>query len=443
MTNLTIIEKTEDAGTDDGSVVSGSSHAGSAMDGDLLVQVEGVSKKFCKNLKRSLVYGIQDLGNELIGRNPSHDHLRKDEFWAVSNVSFTLRRGECLGLIGHNGAGKSTLLKMLNGLLRPDVGRIEINGRVGALIELGTGFNPILSGRENIYVNAQLLGFSREEIDERLEDIIEFSEIREFIDAPVRTYSSGMKVRLGFSIASQMSPDVLIIDEVLAVGDLGFRMKCLTKLGDMLANSAVIFVSHQMSQVARISNKVLMLDHGRVHTYTTDVPYGLLQYFNAFKGSTSVATGDGKVILHSVSIAGDHCEKNPDHDSWIVLQRSTIRITLSLESFLENGWFHISIGFIDKESRVVANLFSLYDHDPFSAKGRFSVTIETSDTKLTQGQYALSLTVNGISSKGTRQFVHLYNSNIGQVVVTGKASTWAPVIFNGTWSVSSGELENG
>lgn len=416
--------------------VSGISHSGSAANGDLLVQVDGVSKKFCKNLKRSLVYGVQDLGNELIGRNPSHSTLRKDEFWAVNDVSFSLRRGECLGLIGHNGAGKSTLLKMLNGLIRPDKGRIEMTGRVGALIELGTGFNPILSGRENIYINAQLLGFTRDEIDEKLEDIIEFSEIREFIDSPVRTYSSGMKVRLGFSVAAQMNPDVLIIDEVLAVGDLGFRMKCLSRLGSLLANSAVIFVSHQMSQVARISNKILMLDHGKVHTYTTDVSNGLLQYFNAFKGSTNIATGDGKVILHSVSISGDHCEKNPDHDSWIVLQGSTIIITLSMESFLEYGNFHVNLSFIDKESRVVASIFSFYDCEPFEAIGKFFLSIETSDTKLTQGQYNLGITITGLSKFGSRQYVHLFNSNIGQLIFTGKPSTFAPVVFNGVWSLN-------
>lgn len=423
--------------------VSGLSHSGSAANGDLLVQVDGVSKKFCKNLKRSLVYGVQDLGNELIGRNPSHDTLRKDEFWAVNDVSFSLRRGECLGLIGHNGAGKSTLLKMLNGLIRPDKGRIEMTGRVGALIELGTGFNPILSGRENIYINAQLLGFTRDEIDTKLEDIIEFSEIREFIDSPVRTYSSGMKVRLGFSVAAQMNPDVLIIDEVLAVGDLGFRMKCLSRLGSLLANSAVIFVSHQMSQVARISNKILMLDHGRVHTYTTDVSNGLLQYFNAFKSIGSVSTGDGKVDLKSISITGDHCKKNPDFPSWTVLQRSTIRISLSLESHLENGRIYISLGFIDKESRVVANLFSYYDHDAFEAQGSFTVTVETSDTKLTQGQYAISLGINGVSPTGTRQFLHYYNSNVAQLIVDGKASTFAPVIFGGTWQHSAEQMDHG
>ncbi|MDP3817157.1 ABC transporter ATP-binding protein, partial [Pseudomonas sp.] len=198
---------------------------------EALVKVDGVSKKFCRSLKRSLWYGMQDLGSELIG-NPhgGGGDLRKDEFWAIKDVSFELKRGECLGLIGRNGAGKTTLLRMLNGLIKPDQGRIEMRGRVAALIALGAGFNPILTGRENIYVNASVLGLRKREIDEKFEEIVEFAELGEVIDAPVQSYSSGMSVRLGFSIAVRMDPDVLIVDEVLAVGDMGFRSKCYNEI---------------------------------------------------------------------------------------------------------------------------------------------------------------------------------------------------------------------
>src|SRR5206468_4283587 len=201
------------------------------VDGNVLVHVEHVSRRFCRNLRRSLWYGIQDIARDLnpFGRNSSggSSSLRKDEFWAVNDVSFELRRGECLGLIGRNGAGKTTLLKMLNGLIKPDCGCIEIRGRVGALIALGAGFNPILTGRENIYVNGAVLGLTKREIDEKIEEIIDFAEIREFIDSPVQSYSSGMQVRLGFAMASSLNPDILLLDEVLAVGDMGFQAKCL------------------------------------------------------------------------------------------------------------------------------------------------------------------------------------------------------------------------
>jgi len=168
------------------------------MPGDVLVQAAGVRKKFCRSFKRSLWYGLQDMASEVLGRQAGHECLRPDEFWAVDDVSFELRRGECLGLIGHNGAGKTTLLKMLNGLIRPDQGRISMRGRVGALIALGAGFNPILTGRENIYVNGSVLGLTKAEIDAQIDEIIDVAEMRDFIDAPVQSYSSGMAVRLGF-----------------------------------------------------------------------------------------------------------------------------------------------------------------------------------------------------------------------------------------------------
>jgi lipopolysaccharide transport system ATP-binding protein len=235
---------------------------------DVLIKVEGVSKKFCSSLKRSLWYGMQDLGNELLGRrHGGNGELREEEFWAVKDVSFELKRGECLGLIGHNGAGKTTLLRMLNGLIKPDQGRIEMLGRVGALIALGAGFNPILTGRENIYVNASVLGLSKREINEKIDEIIDFAEIGEFIDSSVQSYSSGMQVRLGFAIAAALKPDVLLLDEVLAVGDTAFRAKCFQRIGKILSNTCVIFVSHDQNQIARICDQVMLVRKGEVAFY--------------------------------------------------------------------------------------------------------------------------------------------------------------------------------
>jgi lipopolysaccharide transport system ATP-binding protein len=244
---------------------------------EVIVKAEGVRKKFCRELKRSLWYGLKDIASDLnpIGRNSAdglppgpaverRHELRPGEFWAVNDVSFEVRRGECLGLIGHNGAGKTTLLKLLNGLFKPDSGRIEMRGRVGALIALGAGFNPILTGRENIYVNAAVLGLTRKETDERLEDIINFAEIREFIDAPVQGYSSGMAVRLGFAIAAHCRPDILLLDEVLAVGDMGFQAKCFNALGEFRnRGTAFVLVSHNMHQITRFCSRALYLDHGQ------------------------------------------------------------------------------------------------------------------------------------------------------------------------------------
>lgn len=253
------------------------------MNNEVLVKVEGVSKKFCRDLKRSLWYGLKDMSSEMLGRKGNHTRLRDDEFWAVKDVSFELKRGECLGLIGHNGAGKSTLLKMLNGLIKPDSGSITMKGRIGALIELGAGFNPILTGRENVYINGQILGFTRKEIDDKFDEIVSFAEIPDFIDMPVQNYSSGMKVRLGFAVAAQMEPDVLIIDEVLAVGDIGFQIKCFNQISKIAQKSAIILVSHSMVNIGRLCNQVLLMDRGSVDSKTFDVALAIEQYYAKFK----------------------------------------------------------------------------------------------------------------------------------------------------------------
>jgi lipopolysaccharide transport system ATP-binding protein len=254
-------------------------------EGEVLVRVEGVSKKFCKDLKTSLRYGLSDVAGQVIGRQRSKE-LRPKEFWAVKDVTFELRRGECLGLIGRNGAGKTSLLKMLNGLVKPDHGTITMRGRVGALIALGAGFNPILTGRENIYVNGAVLGLSKARIDERVEDIIDFAEIREFIDSPVQSYSSGMTVRLGFAIATAMDPDVLILDEVLAVGDAAFRHKCYHRINAIMKNCAVILVSHSMSQIAAVSSAVGMMRKGQFQLFPSVVEgIGAYNTENADTGS--------------------------------------------------------------------------------------------------------------------------------------------------------------
>jgi lipopolysaccharide transport system ATP-binding protein len=246
------------------------------MSGDVLVRIDGVSKKFCRDLKRSLWYGLKDAAADLIGRDGGSS-LRQEEFWAVEDVSLELRRGECLGLIGRNGAGKTTLLKMLNGLIKPDKGRIEIRGRLGALISLGAGFNPILTGRENVYVSGSVLGLTTKEIDARFDEIVDFAGIAEFIDAPVQSYSSGMHVRLGFAVATALQPDVLLLDEVLAVGDAAFRAKCYDRLARMRDAAAFVLVSHDTDQIARVCSRVLVLERGR-ERHLGDVSPGIRLY---------------------------------------------------------------------------------------------------------------------------------------------------------------------
>jgi lipopolysaccharide transport system ATP-binding protein len=267
--------------------------------GETLIKVEGLSKKFCRSLKKSMWYGMQDIGRELIGKRHGADGvLRPDEFWAVKDVSFQIKRGECLGLIGHNGAGKTTLLRILNGLIKPDQGRIEMRGKVGALIALGAGFNPILTGRENIYVNAAVLGMSKQIVDSKIDEIIDFAEIREFINAPVQSYSSGMNVRLGFAVAAILiEPDILFLDEVLAVGDINFAIKCLNTVKSITNKSAVVFVSHNMQQISRFCTRVMVMDHGKVLSNSPNSFEGIDQYFGLIQHEKQVSgTGEAEIL---------------------------------------------------------------------------------------------------------------------------------------------------
>jgi lipopolysaccharide transport system ATP-binding protein len=198
-----------------------------------------------------------------LGRIFPHSGLQ--EFWALREASFEVYRGEALGIIGCNGAGKSTVLKLLSRVSTPTQGEIMINGRLSALIEVGSGFHPELTGRENIYLSGSILGMRRREIAGKLDSIIEFSGIKDFIDTPVKRYSSGMYVRLGFSIAAHLDPDILLLDEVLAVGDASFQSKCLDRIRHLRnTGTTIIFVSHDLSAVRQLCDRVLLLDGGRV-----------------------------------------------------------------------------------------------------------------------------------------------------------------------------------
>ncbi|WP_188021088.1 ABC transporter ATP-binding protein [Synechococcus sp. RS9907] len=334
------------------------------MTDDVLVRVENVSKRFCRSLKRSLWYGLQDLGSEIAGRrhgggsglpqSSADVQLRQDEFWAVKDVSFELRRGECLGLIGRNGAGKTTLLRMLNGLIKTDTGKISVYGQTGSLIALGAGFNPILTGRENVKIAGSILGLSESKIREKLDEIVDFAEISDFIDSPVQGYSSGMQVRLGFAVATALNPDVLILDEVLAVGDLQFRMKCYSQIDKMRKDTAVIFVSHSLEHIGRICTKGLLLSHGS-QAYQGNVSEALSGYADSFnaKGSTSnKATYCDQDFFYDVNSEVLDAENLNTGDPL----RIALKLTARTESFVHVrvGLFSLSTGEIvgTAESRL-------------------------------------------------------------------------------------------
>ncbi|WP_417557646.1 polysaccharide ABC transporter ATP-binding protein [Mesoflavibacter zeaxanthinifaciens] len=373
-------------------------------DNEVLVKVEGLSKKFCKDLKTSLWYGVKDLMTG-IGGSTNERELRPKEFWAVKDINFELRRGECLGLIGHNGAGKSTLLKILNGLINPDAGKVTIKGRVGALIELGAGFNPILTGRENIYNNGAILGFTRQEIDQKLEAIIAFAELEEFIDMPVQHYSSGMKVRLGFAVAAQMEPDVLIIDEVLAVGDVGFRTKCFTKITELLSNTAVILVSHSMPMIGRYSDTVLLMNKGSVLVNTKNVSDAVEKYYDLFPKREEQNFITNGIILNKLYFNDQSNNiKLKYGNNWNLI------FDLRLEKRIS---FIIRLTILNSEGQVIA--VSQSEIFNTEEEGKYKIELKLPDIYLKSGDYNITISF--------RDFNDLYNisyyQNYCKITVNG------------------------
>ncbi len=226
---------------------------------DVALRVNDVS--ICFNLSKEKV----DNFKELFIKKLKGEKLRFNEFWALKDVSFELKKGERLGILGLNGAGKSTLLKVIAGVYKPTKGSVQRYGHMAPMIELGAGFDPNYTGRENIFLYGSVLGFSKEFLMSKYDEIPEFSELGEFIDVPIKNYSSGMKARLGFSIATVVEPEILILDEVLSVGDAKFRKKCEKKMKKMFDHGVtVLFVSHSLAQVKRLCNKAIILEHGQL-----------------------------------------------------------------------------------------------------------------------------------------------------------------------------------
>lgn len=232
-----------------------------------IIEVKNISKKYQINDSPS---GNALLRDRLINilKNPIRIFKKKkvEDFWALKDISFNIEKGEILGIIGLNGAGKSTLLKIMSQVTEPTSGEAIIRGRVASLLEVGTGFHPELTGRENIYLNGSIIGMKKAEIDNYFNDIVKFSEIEKFLDTPVKRYSSGMFVRLAFSVAAHLNTDILLIDEILAVGDMGFQKKCMNKIGEISGNSrrTIILVSHDMSTISRICNNCILIDKGKL-----------------------------------------------------------------------------------------------------------------------------------------------------------------------------------
>lgn len=400
---------------------------------DVLVKVEGVSKKFCKTLNRSMLYGMKDIAGNMLGKAPDTGRLRPGEFWSVDDVSFEVRRGECLGLIGPNGAGKSTLLKILNGIISPDKGRVEIRGRVGALIEVTAGFHPMLTGRENIYINGTILGLSKKEIDKKFDEIVEFSELGDFINSPVKNYSSGMNVRLGFAIAAQMEADVLLIDEVLAVGDLGFRIKCLNAMTEISKNSAMIFVSHSIPLVTKICSNICVMDKGRVNFLGNNVPNGIAQYYSSFKIQKGVVSGSGKAKINKIEF-----ESNGSKNVTVIKHMDELFVHLFSTIDPQYKFPTINIAFKDMTLQQFAQINSIHNKFQFDNAGELlHIIIKVPKINFNPGVYSLTIS---IMDEYRREILAIYD-DIKELRVVGDFIGFTPVQMVGEWYIER-ELRN-
>ncbi|MEH2191998.1 MAG: polysaccharide ABC transporter ATP-binding protein [Nostoc sp.] len=315
---------------------------------------------------------------------------KREEFWALKNVSFEIQQGEAIGVIGRNGAGKSTLLKVLSRITEPTTGRIGIKGRVASLLEVGTGFHPELTGRENIYLNGSILGMSRVEIKKKFDEIVAFAEIDKFLDTPVKRYSSGMYVRLAFSVAAHLEPEILIVDEVLAVGDSAFQKKCLGKMGDVATKEGrtVLFVSHSMQAVNQLTKRCILLSKGSIqfdgHTGKA------VQLYLASDKDDSVSPGYYQAPVN----------KTGNHVAWVRADTSegegihcwgkpiTFEFALHVEKPHESLWFSFQI--VNALQQPI-NIFWFFSDAPFRhQRGTHVIRCEIPKLRLYMGSYTLT-----------------------------------------------------
>lgn len=308
-----------------------------------------------------------------------------NEFWALQNINLEIERGERVGIIGRNGAGKSTLLKILSRITPPTTGEIKLCGRVASLLEVGTGFHPELTGRENIYLNGSILGLTKKEIDKKLDEIIDFSGVEKFIDAPLKHYSSGMQLRLAFSVAAHLEPEILLIDEVLAVGDLEFQKKCLAKMEEISiqSNRTIFFVSHDLSAVANLTQTVVLLDEGKIEAFgkTADVIQKYLARFRREK-NTSFPEFRHRPYFKNIELTTSHQQ----------FQSFGCKLKINVSLMIPDPVNALEFSYqICNESAepVIYNWFSTSKElaTLIDKTGMFAITIEIPSLKLYKGHY--------------------------------------------------------
>jgi lipopolysaccharide transport system ATP-binding protein len=366
---------------------------------NIVLKAENLGKRYVigaariryPTLREALASSIKRLSTPKNRRNETGN-----TFWALRDISFDIQQGEVVGIIGRNGAGKSTLLKLFAHITEPSEGRVSLDGRVGSLLEVGTGFHPELTGRDNIYMNGAILGMRRTEIDRKFDEIIAFAEIEKFLDTPVKRYSSGMYVRLAFAVAAHLEPEILLVDEVLAVGDAQFQKKCLGKMSDVARGGrTVLFVSHNMAAIQNLCTKAFLLDAGRLVTHG-DVKDVVSEYLLTFSAQIADASSDLRSLKRSASIPGvlveGHLNGKPMVGHHLLPSESHLKFDLNIELpeainrasmciYLEDIFGIKIYGVVSRLSLKVIHL------DP----GRYSINCELDKLPLIPGQYYLGI----------------------------------------------------
>jgi lipopolysaccharide transport system ATP-binding protein len=376
---------------------------------ETIIKVENLSKRyriglkeqkadtFAQQMVNALKYPIKNF--QQIRSLGKFKENQEGIHWALKDVSFEVKRGEVLGIIGKNGAGKSTLLKILSRITEPTSGRVEIDGRIAALLEVGTGFHPELTGRENIYMNGTILGMTKKEIDRKLDEIINFSGIEKFVDTPIKFYSSGMKVRLGFSVAAHLDPEILVIDEVLAVGDIEFQKKCLGKMEDVSKNQGrtVLFVSHNMGAVQNLCSRCILLRNGEIirdGSALEAVEYYSIKSFEDIKGNI---LSERTYLKQPVVFKGAYFLN--DQENEVLNLNSGQKATLRLEIFnnTEETFKNVSVGvgiFTLTETMLVALKSDLLEKYYTINPGLNVISCVIDKIPLSKGTYKFNLILN-------------------------------------------------
>ncbi|HEY4290092.1 MAG TPA: polysaccharide ABC transporter ATP-binding protein [Puia sp.] len=373
-----------------------------------IIEVQGVSKKFiisheAKERYLSLRDVIANRAKSLLSRNAGFQNTTtREEFYALRDISFSINKGDRVGIIGRNGAGKSTLLKILSRITEPSKGHISIRGRVASLLEVGTGFHPELSGRENIFLNGAILGMSRAEIRKKFDEIVDFAEISTFLDTPVKRYSSGMYVKLAFAVAAHLEPEILIIDEVLAVGDVQFQKKCLGKMEDVSKNDGrtILFVSHQMPTILNLCETCIFLDRGQVNEIgpSSDVVSNYMKQ-GGMIGTRYEPHGAGEVLRKAspyFTLSQFYIATEKGADCTILQASDNDKIVIYIEGEIEEMDDRFNIGFVLR-NEFGENIIISYSTDQPESQwirqrnGKVVIKTGIDATILTEGKYYIYL----------------------------------------------------